>query len=121
MAAASATAVEEKSLADAAVYDDHSVQIDLEMERKVRWKQDMRIIPLSASIYFLCYLDRSNIGNAKIDGLIDDLNLTGNKYNIALVSIQTFVCHDDRSYFADNVFCRAFTTCGFPDVFLNSV
>jgi MFS family permease len=27
----------------------------------------------------------SNIGNAKIDGLVDDLNLTGNRFNIALV------------------------------------
>jgi hypothetical protein len=31
------------------------------------------------------FIDRSNIGNAKIDGIIDDLNLTGNKFNIALV------------------------------------
>ncbi len=30
------------------------------------WKQDKTIIPLSAFIYFLCYLDRANIGNAKI-------------------------------------------------------
>ncbi len=26
------------------------------------WKQDLRIVPLSAGIYLLCYLDRSNIG-----------------------------------------------------------
>ncbi|PVI02661.1 putative MFS transporter [Periconia macrospinosa] len=30
------------------------------------WRQDKRIIPLCAFIYLLCYLDRSNIGNAKI-------------------------------------------------------
>jgi MFS family permease len=35
-------------------------------EKALIWKQDKRIIPLSASIYFLCFLDRSNIGNAKI-------------------------------------------------------
>ena len=64
---------------------------------------------------------REGLGNAKIQGLTTQLDLTGNKYNIALVSIQTFVCHGDRSYFVDNVFCRAFTTCGFPDVFLNIV
>ncbi|KAL2812778.1 major facilitator superfamily domain-containing protein [Aspergillus cavernicola] len=29
------------------------------------WKQDLRIVPLSAFIYLLCYLDRSNVGNAK--------------------------------------------------------
>lgn len=26
------------------------------------WKQDLRIVPLAAAIYLLCYLDRSNIG-----------------------------------------------------------
>jgi hypothetical protein len=26
------------------------------------WKQDLRIVPLCAAIYLLCYLDRSNIG-----------------------------------------------------------
>ncbi|KAI1103876.1 MFS general substrate transporter [Jackrogersella minutella] len=35
-------------------------------ERKLIRRQDKRIIPLAAGIYFLCYLDRSNIGNAKI-------------------------------------------------------
>ena len=35
-------------------------------EKALVWKQDLRIIPLSAGIYFLCFLDRSNIGNAKI-------------------------------------------------------
>ncbi|KAK3348211.1 hypothetical protein B0H65DRAFT_441756 [Neurospora tetraspora] len=35
-------------------------------EASLSRKQDSRIVPLSASIYFLCYLDRSNIGNAKI-------------------------------------------------------
>jgi MFS family permease len=33
----------------------------------------------------LAFIDRSNIGNAKIDGLINDLKLTGNKFNTALV------------------------------------
>ncbi|KAK8112677.1 MFS transporter [Apiospora sp. TS-2023a] len=41
-------------------------QVDPAAEKALRRKQDMRIIPLSAGIYFLCYLDRSNIGNAKV-------------------------------------------------------
>ncbi|KAK7993464.1 spindle assembly checkpoint component MAD1 [Apiospora arundinis] len=41
-------------------------QVDPVAEKALRRKQDMRIIPLSAGIYFLCYLDRSNIGNAKV-------------------------------------------------------
>lgn len=37
-----------------------------QIERDLIFKQDLRIIPLSAGIYLLCYLDRSNIGNAKV-------------------------------------------------------
>lgn len=34
-------------------------------EKALVWKQDLRIVPLSAAIYLLCYLDRSNIGRWK--------------------------------------------------------
>ncbi|XMA20057.1 hypothetical protein WAI453_012848 [Rhynchosporium graminicola] len=34
-------------------------------DKALIWKQDLRIVPLCAAIYLLCYLDRSNIGNAK--------------------------------------------------------
>jgi hypothetical protein len=37
-----------------------------EDERALIFKQDLRIIPLCSGIYLLCYLDRSNIGNAKV-------------------------------------------------------
>ncbi|KAI0205195.1 putative MFS transporter [Astrocystis sublimbata] len=59
-------------------------------ERSLRWKQDMRIIPLSAGIYFLCYLDRSNIGNAKIlnhstgNDLMTEANISNSQFTIAL-------------------------------------
>ncbi|RWA12747.1 hypothetical protein EKO27_g2397 [Xylaria grammica] len=59
-------------------------------ERALRWKQDKRIIPLSAGIYFLCYLDRSNIGNAKIlnastgNDLMTEANISNWEFTIAL-------------------------------------
>ncbi|KAI1101941.1 MFS general substrate transporter [Jackrogersella minutella] len=62
-----------------------------EAEKALRWKQDKRIIPLSAGIYFLCYLDRSNIGNAKImnsstgGDLLTETNTTNFQYTIALM------------------------------------
>jgi hypothetical protein len=31
-------------------------------DKALIFKQDLRIVPLSAGIYLLCYLDRSNIG-----------------------------------------------------------
>lgn len=35
---------------------------DVAKHKALVWKQDLRIVPLSAGIYLLCYLDRSNIG-----------------------------------------------------------
>lgn len=60
-------------------------------ERKLLWRQDKRIIPLSAGIYFLCYLDRSNIGNAKIlnnsshDDMQTQNGMTNYQFNVALM------------------------------------
>ena len=60
-------------------------------ERALLWKHDLRIVPLSAGIYFLCYLDRSNIGNAKIlnssthDDMMSETNMTNYEYTIALM------------------------------------
>ncbi|PQE07342.1 MFS transporter protein [Rutstroemia sp. NJR-2017a WRK4] len=38
------------------------VEEDPARTKALVWKQDLRIVPLSAGIYLLCYLDRSNIG-----------------------------------------------------------
>lgn len=37
-----------------------------------------------AVLYLISHLDRANIGNAKIEGLLEDLNMDGLHYNIAL-------------------------------------
>ncbi|KAJ9632925.1 hypothetical protein H2204_007493 [Knufia peltigerae] len=47
-------------------------------------KIDYRLIPLLTLLYLLAYIDRSNLGNAKIAGMYDDLELYGMKYNTAL-------------------------------------
>lgn len=43
---------------------------------------DLRLIPMLAALYLLSFLDRGNIGNAKIQGLQTDLKLTGPQYNL---------------------------------------
>ncbi|KAL4902829.1 hypothetical protein BDW74DRAFT_58198 [Aspergillus multicolor] len=54
-------------------------------------KQDFHILPLSAAIYLLCYLDRSNIGNARImnsetgNDLLTETNMSSYEYTIALM------------------------------------
>jgi hypothetical protein len=50
-------------------------------EKKVLRKMDIRLIPMLALLYLLSFLDRGNIGNAKIEGLVEDLNMTGPQYN----------------------------------------
>ncbi|KAG1735896.1 MFS general substrate transporter [Suillus paluster] len=55
-----------------------------EQERKLWRKIDLRLMPILSLMYLLSFLDRGNIGNAKLDGLVTQLDLTGNRYNIAL-------------------------------------
>lgn len=45
---------------------------------------DMRLIPMLALLYLLAFLDRGNIGNAKIEGLQEDLKITNDQYNLCL-------------------------------------
>ncbi|KAF6823705.1 major facilitator superfamily transporter [Colletotrichum plurivorum] len=52
-------------------------------KRAVR-KVDFRLIPMLVLLYLMAYLDKTNIGNAKIEGLLDSLHMTGVDYNIAL-------------------------------------
>ena len=53
-------------------------------EKKLTWKLDLSVLPPFCLLYFLSFLDRVNISNAKLYGLSEDLNLTGNQYNTAL-------------------------------------
>ncbi|KAK5467689.1 hypothetical protein LTS15_000662 [Exophiala xenobiotica] len=55
-----------------------------EEETSIRRKIDRRIVPLVTILYLLCFLDRANIGNARIQGMATDLNLVGYRFNWAL-------------------------------------
>ncbi|KAG1056171.1 hypothetical protein G6F46_002084 [Rhizopus delemar] len=52
--------------------------------RALIWKLDLRIIPFLGLLYLCSFLDRVNIGNAKLAGITTDLNMNGNEYNLAL-------------------------------------
>ncbi|KIX03060.1 uncharacterized protein Z518_06610 [Rhinocladiella mackenziei CBS 650.93] len=56
---------------------------DKETKRILR-KVDYRLLPMLTLLYVLAFLDRGNIGNAKVAGMNKDLNLTGKQYNLAL-------------------------------------
>ncbi|KAF8626575.1 hypothetical protein AX15_004798 [Amanita polypyramis BW_CC] len=59
-------------------------QLTPEQERRLWRKIDLRLMPILSLMYLMSFLDRGNIGNAKLEGLVTQLDLTGNKYNIAL-------------------------------------
>ncbi|KAH8597839.1 MFS transporter [Bisporella sp. PMI_857] len=55
------------------------------VERKLVRKCDLHVLPVLFVMYTFAFLDRINIGNAKIQGLMKDLNMTGQQYNLALL------------------------------------
>lgn len=53
-------------------------------EKKLVHKFDCIIMPLFCSAYFFSALDRSNIGNAKVAGMGEDLSLTAKQFSNAV-------------------------------------
>jgi hypothetical protein len=53
-------------------------------DRKLLWKLDCKLIPWLSFLYLISFLDRTNIGNAKVDGLQEDLKMTNGQYNASL-------------------------------------
>ena len=49
--------------------------------KKTLLKMDLHLIPMLALLYLLSFLDRGNIGNARIEGLLETLHMTGPQYN----------------------------------------
>jgi hypothetical protein len=59
--------------------DDH-----IAMNKAITRKFDRRVLPFCILMHLCSMIDRANIGNAKVLGLVQDLRLTGNQFNIAL-------------------------------------
>jgi hypothetical protein len=55
-------------------------------EKRVLRKLDKRVVLFVALLYLLSFLDRSNIGNARIAGLERDLNLSSAQYEWLLTA-----------------------------------
>ncbi|KAF8798941.1 MFS general substrate transporter [Phlegmacium glaucopus] len=60
--------------------DDFNTPEDKRLVRKI----DFHLIPILTLLYLLSFLDRSNIGNARIIGLTTDLHVSAPAYNTAL-------------------------------------
>jgi MFS family permease len=53
-------------------------------EKKVLLKTDLHVVPILFLLFLCAFIDRINIGNARIQGLEPDLKMQGSDYNIAL-------------------------------------
>ncbi|KAF2131729.1 MFS general substrate transporter [Dothidotthia symphoricarpi CBS 119687] len=57
---------------------------DRAAERRLLRKLDLRVLPVLWFLYLVNFIDRANIGNAKIQGMEKELNLIGQRFNIAV-------------------------------------
>ncbi|KAI1858481.1 uncharacterized protein JN550_012614 [Neoarthrinium moseri] len=72
--------------------DDEDIYIDPEKERKLLWKCDIYLTSLLTLSFLSAYLDRSNIGNAAVAGMLPDLGMTSQDLaNAVLMFYVTYV------------------------------
>ncbi|KAK0501840.1 hypothetical protein EDD18DRAFT_1347902 [Armillaria luteobubalina] len=69
----------EKSIPASPISNDEPLAVDKCIRRKV----DLNLIPIIALLYLCSFLDRGNIGNARVAGMGNDLKLTGLRYQLA--------------------------------------
>ena len=62
----------------------HLEPIDRAAEKRLVRKCDLYVIPVLSLLYSLAFIDRINIGNARLQGLEKDLKMKGQDYNVAL-------------------------------------
>lgn len=55
-----------------------------EKRQRVHAKTDIRLMPVLCLLYLFAQLDRINIANAKIEGLMEDIGMTDDEWNIML-------------------------------------
>ena len=60
------------------------VSTDEETKKLLR-KLDMRVLPALFILWFLSFIDRVNIGMARLGGMEKDLHMAGNDFNIAMI------------------------------------
>ncbi|KAI0191642.1 major facilitator superfamily transporter [Astrocystis sublimbata] len=92
---------------------DFMVNYPLEKQKKAISKVDWRLIPMLLILYLITYLDKTNIGNAQIEGLLDSLHINGTQYNIAVsLFFVPFILAEVPSNMVLNKFSRPSTYMG---------
>jgi MFS family permease len=60
------------------------------MTRRILFMLDVRIVPMLAVLFLVSFLDRTNVGNAKVLGLLEDVNLSNDQYSAGLAIFYAF-------------------------------
>lgn len=86
--------VDEKiEILESASSSSQDLGFDMKATKKLIRKIDYTLLPFLALLYLLSFLDRTNIGNARLAGLEEDLGMEGLDYNVCifLLSAQSTV------------------------------
>ncbi|KAI1775860.1 MFS general substrate transporter [Hypoxylon cercidicola] len=57
---------------------------DKKLTRRILWKLDTRILPILALLFLCSFLDRTNVGNARLYHLEEDIAITDEEYDQGL-------------------------------------
>ncbi|CZR69302.1 related to putative tartrate transporter [Phialocephala subalpina] len=57
---------------------------DPDLERRITRKCDLKILPPLMILFMVTFIDRTNIANAKIEGMTTELKMKNNDYNMSL-------------------------------------
>ncbi|EOR04997.1 hypothetical protein J056_000362 [Wallemia ichthyophaga EXF-994] len=64
-------------------------------ERRLLWKLDLRLIPILSLLYLISFIDRVNIGQAKVAGMVTSLGMTSHQFQIAnTIFFSTYVAFE---------------------------
>ncbi|KAH8646655.1 major facilitator superfamily domain-containing protein [Xylariales sp. PMI_506] len=74
----------EKSSSDTQLGVAEVLPLDPKADRRLTTKIDFKVIPIMGMLYLICFLDRTNIANARLAGLEAGLDMPSTGYNTAL-------------------------------------
>lgn len=80
----SSTKMDAKIEHDSSVASESKNSEFLATQRRAIFKIDLIVIPILTMFYLLSFLDRANIGNARVAGLQKDLKMTNREYSTVL-------------------------------------
>jgi hypothetical protein len=58
--------------------------VDADLERRITWKCDLKLLPPLIFLFIVTFMDRTNIANAKIEGMATELKMKPTDYNMSL-------------------------------------